>query len=487
MPSPPSASPALIVLQITLTFWEDDPQVELALVRGAEILGTDRPVWRIQATSLGVPENLGPDTKLELKLPATALNGLKANLVNESRALPLWLRFAKPHGYLGVLPWERVLTEALDRPVLRLPDLLERAHENRDVLEVALCFDPDPETLPGKASEQIRLVVDTILQASPRAQTRINLFTTSGWTRSFKKTGLGSRVQIHDPDAATFGNVLVRQPNEAAPGGQPPLQSPWSIWMCRALGTRSLDAIYFICDTDMTDFGPALMMSGSPSTKSPLNVWSYMDAMELAALLTQTGAWAALFSSPQGTAGEATLALAADALAHTRPTSVLYQPLRTPEQVLALRAACGFLFSPQAVAAPSPRDGFLYCQPTCVAAHAKLEIRPVLSATELNASAFEKTASLWDRTRAYVTPYIPMVDNFELKQAPNWATAVQRQSELLALEQLRRSSPDVLLSTPQSARAQIDSSARVSNSDESEETLAEIQKVIGDYLRKTEE
>lgn len=480
-------SPALIVLQITLSFWEDDPQVELALVRGAEVLGTDGPVWRIQAKSLGVPENLDPDTTLELNLTAPVLSGLRANLAKEPPALPLWLRFAKPHGYLGVLPWERVLTEALNRPVLRLPDLLERAHENRDVLEVAVCFDPDPETLLEKASEQIRLVVDTIMRASPRAQTRINLFTTARWTSSFKTTGLGSRVQIHNPDATTFGNVLVRQPNEAAPGGLSPLQSPWSIWMCRALGTRSLDAIHFICDSDMTDFGPALTMSGSPSTKLQLSVWSYMDAMELAALLTQTGAWAALFSSPPGSSGGATLALAADALAHTRPTSVLYQPLQTSEQALAFRAACAFLFSPRASAAPSLREGFLYCQPTGVAAHANLEIRPVLPATELNSSVFEKTASLWDLTRAYVTPYIPMVNNFELKQAPNWATAAQRQSELRALEQLRRNSPDVLLSTPQSARAQIDSSARISNSDEGEETFADIQKVIRDYLQKSEE
>ena len=379
-----------------------------------------------------------------------------------------------------------MLTEALKRPVLRLPDLLERAQENHDVLEVAVCFDARPETPPEKANEQIRLVVDTILQASPRAQTRVNLFTTARWYGRLDKSGLGSRVQIHKPEnAPTLREAHERKSKEILSRRQSPLQSPWSIWMSEALETRSLDAIHFICDSDLTDFGPALMLSGSPSPTETMRVWSYMDAMELAALLMQTGAWAALFSSPPGVARRPTLALTADALAHTRPTSVLYQPALAPEETMALRAACAFLFSPQAVAAPSPRDGFLYCQPTCVAVHANLEIKPVLPATELNASVFEQTASLWDRTRAYVTPYIPIVNNFELKQAPNWATAMQRQSEVLALEQLRRSSPDILLSTPQSARAQINSSARVSTGDGEEDTLADIQNVIGKYLRKS--
>jgi hypothetical protein len=482
MPSLPSS--AVIVLQITLTFWEDDPQLELALFRGAEASDAGGRIWRVEAARVGVPENLESDSAPDLKLPLQVLSGLQANLAQDSRALPLWLRFAKPHGYLAVLPWERVLGEALERPVLRLPDLLERPHENRDVLEVAVCFDADPKTSAEKVTGQVKQVVDTIMRASPRSQTRVNLFTTAVWAEKLT-SALGSRAQIYAPDKApAFVRTIVRRPNDAASTGQTPLQSPWSIWMCEALGSRSLDAIHFICDSEMTDFGPALMMSASPSTSKRPSVSSSMDAMELAALLTQTGAWAALFSSPRGVTAGATLALTADALAHTRPTSVIYQPLETPEQGKAFEAACGFLFSQRAAAAPSPRDGFLYCQPACVAAYADLEIPPVLSATELNAAIFETTASLWDRTRAYVTPYIPMVQNFELKQAPNWAMAAQRQSELLALEQLRRSSPDVLLSTPQSARVQIDPTARQPNIDETQQTLAKIQNVIGDYLRK---
>jgi hypothetical protein len=489
-------SPDMIVLQVTLTFWERDPQVELAVTRGAEVADSGGRRWRVQAASLGIPTSLDLDSVPTLNLPLQVVEGLRANLANEARTLPLWLRFAKPHGYLGLLPWERVLTEVLARPVLRLPDLLERPLENRDVLEVAVCFDAGPETSQEKAGEQIKRLVDTILRVSPRSQTRVNLFARIGWIERLRAMRLDSRIRLHDPSKAptcseAIKRAFARRVEGTSAGEQQPtfaggrLESPWSIWIAQTLETRSLDAIHFVCCSDMTDSGPVLMMSSSPSPNEKVRTLTYTDALELAALMTRTGAWAALFSSPPDHTSATTLALTADALAHTRPASVVCQPLLTSEHATALGAAYAFLFSPRPSSAPSLRDGFIYCQPTSVAAYANLQIPPVLGATELNATVIEKGASLWDRARAYVTRYIPVVPSFELKQPPSWATAVQRYIEMLSLEELRRRSPDVLLSTPESARAQVDPSPRQEKTGEAEETLAEIQKVIRDYLKKS--
>ena len=98
---------------------------------------------------------------------------------------------------------------------------------------------------------------------------------------------------------------------------------------------------------------------------------------------------------------------------------------------------------------------------------------------EKDASIFDST-SIWDRARAYVTPYIPGIENYEIEQAPSWATALQRQSEFLALERLRRNGDDVLLSSAKSASDQVGHAA---TSIASDSTLDEIHKVIGDYLR----
>jgi hypothetical protein len=184
---------------------------------------------------------------------------------------------------------------------------------------------------------------------------------------------------------------------------------------------------------------------------------------DVAALMTRTGAWAALFSSPPDGTGGATLALVADAVAHTRPGPVLYQPLLTSDHIAAMRLSYAFLFSPTPLGAPRLNDGFLYCQPTFVAAHAGLQIPGVLKATNKNAALVEERAS----------------------ELPHWAMAVQRHVESLALEELRRNSPDVLLSTSESTCVQFDPTKCAAKSEGVEKTLGEIQKIVSDCLQKS--
>jgi hypothetical protein len=62
--------------------------------------------------------------------------------------------------------------------------------------------------------------------------------------------------------------------------------------------------------------------------------------------------------------------------------------------------------------------GFCTASPPFAAALADLAISPVLAATQVNAALIEKGSPVWDRVKAIVTPYIPAVENFELKQPP---------------------------------------------------------------------
>ena len=98
--------------------------------------------------------------------------------MNPAANLPLWLdlRVAALYGFMGILPWERVFSQLLERPILRLPDFLERPRENSDVLEAAIVFDPPPSTSPESAAGQIKVIVDEMLAGSPRPQTRIHIF-----------------------------------------------------------------------------------------------------------------------------------------------------------------------------------------------------------------------------------------------------------------------------------------------------------------------
>jgi hypothetical protein len=454
--------------------FDSEPQVELALMRNAEATEGGR-VWRLAASSLGVPSKLEAGVAPTLTLPPQIVEGLGAALAKEPETRPLWLRFAKPHCYLGVQPWERELGYTLARPVLRLPDLLERSRENHEVLEVAVVFDPGPNISVEKAVAEIKSVAASLAQSSPRLQTRVNLFPSAPWIEQLRTVPFPRQIQLHDPNAAP----TVAEAKERKAG-------PWSLWIADSLGNRSLDAIHFVSRAEATDTGPALLISSSPSTNEQTPVLFAADAEEIGALMTRTGAWAALFSPPPDEAGGAAMALTADALAHARPVSALFHPMLTPDHALAFQKACAFLFSPRPINAPRLIDGFVYCQPAIVADYADFYVSPVLAATQSNAALIEKAAPWRDWLRAKITPYIPYVKDFELKQAPNWATAVQRHVETVALEELRRTSPDVLLSSSDSVRAQLDHATRGENG-AVEETLEEIQKVVRDYMQNSKE
>jgi hypothetical protein len=188
-------------------------------------------------------------------------------------------------------------------------------------------------------------------------------------------------------------------------------ESPWSVWITESLATRSLDGIHFISRCDLTDAGPSLVFSTSPSPRERVATLSTAGALELAALMTRMGAWLALFTPPPDSLCDTAMALIEGSLAHSRPGSVFYHPLLTLEHAVALRRCYAFLFSPRPTAAPLLNDGFLYCQPPFAAALVDLAISPVLAATQVNAALIEKVSPVWDRVKAIVTPYIMAVSD----------------------------------------------------------------------------
>jgi hypothetical protein len=72
-----SSPPPLIILQVTLTFWEPSPQIELSLIRGVRTPGPTEN-WHIPPRELGVPDKIDADTPpLDLHLPPHITSGIK--------------------------------------------------------------------------------------------------------------------------------------------------------------------------------------------------------------------------------------------------------------------------------------------------------------------------------------------------------------------------------------------------------------------------
>lgn len=315
------SNPDLIVLRTMLTLAEDRPKIVFDLTGYGEISEQGRRTWRLALDEIGVSEHLSPDQAHDssvLSLPLQLQDGLKAGLalMNPAADLPLWLDLVRPYGFLGILPWERVLSELLARPVLRLPDFLVRPRENTDVLEAAILFDPPPSIAPDKAVDQLKLIIGELLAGSPRAQTRIHIFPNAACAKALAKRSvkLDKRARIH-PSSDTTG--------VAAEG--PGFVSPWFNWICAALEGQSLDAIHFVCKTRATESAALLLLSRSPHTAEAQTL-TPAEIGDVGAALARLGAWAAMFSPPVGDNDGAAMAFVADTLAQSRPGSVLFYP-----------------------------------------------------------------------------------------------------------------------------------------------------------------
>jgi hypothetical protein len=468
----------LIVLRITLTLADGKPQVMFDLTGYGKIGEQGRRNWRFALAEIGISE-LKPESiqyPTTMTLPLQVQDGLKAGLalMNPAANLPLWLDLVRPYGFMGILPWERVFSQLLARPVLRLPDFLERPRENSDVLEAAIVFDPPPSTSPESAAGQLKVIVDEMLAGSPRAQTRIHIFPNATCGKALATVSFDKRVVVHVASEKTAGETVREKRDD--PFGN----SPWFHWIGGALKGCSLDAVHFVCRARATESACGLLLCNSPFSHEQQTL-TWIDIGDVGSALIRLGAWAAMFAPPWDDSEAAAMALVADTFAQSRPGSVLFHPA-APDSAKDLRESFRFLFSPGPSSPPKLTRGFLYCQPATVAAHAGFHANIVSEVLGLNVPALTKQASWVDRARAKAGVYIPAL-GVDLKQPPNWASAAQRYVESATLNQLRRASTDVLFTK---SAATIDQVKTAAQSETVQKTLSDIQNIVGSYLKKSE-
>lgn len=479
---------SVVVLEIGLEFLPNATEVEFDLGQYGALLPADRRTWRLPIAALQAPNPFAAATASQLNLPLQLTEGLRASLADMQLGAeqPLWLDLKRPYGYMGVLPWERALGQALGRPILRLPDLLQPPRENTDVLDAAILFDPPLEGDEEQAIQQAIRLVSSLLRGSLRLQTTAHVFPSAGWYGRLKSRGLPTGTRLHDPAAAETSKDVVRRLKS---GESPTRTSTWTNWISHAVEGRSMDAIHFVSDAGFADSGSGLFLSSSPSPNERMIVPIFADVDEITAMLTRTGAWSAMFSPAEDSAG-IPMAYLADALSHARPGLVLYH-LATPEDADAVEAAYKLLFAPAAVRAPSLTRGFVYCYPPALSEKATKD-DPLSEIATLGLDLIQRRAPLSDRLRTTVTGLIPLISTHVITRAPNWVSAAQRFSETAALDQARRAAPDVLLSSASQGRRQelaVEKPAEPSTTREAlrarQDALADIQNVIKTYLQKS--
>ena len=444
-------------------------QVELESNEGGKPRTLER--WTYPVSELGIPRQLPQRGMPDVSLPQSMLIGLSDSIekFGAPPSQPLWILLMKPYGFLGFVPWEALLRPTLNRPMFRLPDFLERPRENRAVLDVAVCSSApvsEPAIYPPTLLKEI---THRILSSSPRPRTTIHLFADQAFYEELRTTFDGeSRVKVHDPAAAASYEQQSRF-GEVSDSGR--ISCPWLRWVRDAMKGRSLDAVHFVCHGYLAQDRPALSVAESPVSNRDAEHAHYVGVSELAAFLTQTGAWAASFADPPDNYTEAGLRLFVDTLAQTRPGPVLYHSI-ADGTAQGLDEAYAFLFAPEASPPPTlDARAFAYCQPALVNTEVSVSPRAPNAALDLNSELFEDDSDI--SIRSFGSEKIAGGD--ASRGLPNWVAAAQRHVESASLELQRRS---IGSRAPGSS---LEGSVR--NSDVANETLKELQEIVGKFAR----
>ncbi|TGS71769.1 hypothetical protein EN844_01945 [Mesorhizobium sp. M3A.F.Ca.ET.201.01.1.1] len=449
----------LMSLRMELLAWSGDPYVWIEFESG----GSSKKNWKVPASMLGLTREERSSLPQGPHLPHGLAHEIAATANENARtgpSEPLWLHLIRPYGLLGAMPWERLLGDVVNRPILRLPDFLERSKEDPDTLEIAVCFDP---SIKGDHFADFRRVHDVICSAfdAPRAQVVAHLFTTPKIAEHFGAYPI-PRLNIHSPAPALSAS-------ESGFAG-PRSFSPWLGWIESVLRDEALDAVHFICPTESSDERSNLLLRASPGVDEAKSLTAVYPS-EVASFLQRIGAWAVLFSPPQGSGTEESCRYFADNLAQIRPGPVLYHEFDDDiEQVRnRLDKVYQFLFASDPSEAPQLRRDFLYCQPALVSNYQNWD-------AERTEVLGPPRASIAQRILARVTQQTDLIPDYHLPEAPMWTSAAQRFVEKASLDSSR------FLRTAQGKfLTETVSSSALSANNAVQSTLSDIQKIIDQH------
>jgi hypothetical protein len=330
----------------------------------------DSDTWLTTTEELGLTDRMDARSSLgegpRIELPQSMLEDLENFVRSEAGHRPLWVHLVKPYGLLRFIPWERLLVDWLDVPILMLPDFIfPPPRETKSVLEVALCGSAPLGIEEYSVFEAVSLAVDRILAASVR-RTRIHVFVdqdlANGLRSHWSESGqLNSTVMFHENAAA--GKYVLEDASSRLVDRSGTIRSPWLLWMRDALRDRGVDVLHFVCHGYVSRERGAMLFAQSPLERTERYLAGPVSATELGTFLTQVGAWSTVFTSLQDNYSEPGLRALADEIAQNRPGPLMMHSMREDPGASMLDAGYRFLYGFQPEQPPISKALFIYCQP----------------------------------------------------------------------------------------------------------------------------
>ncbi|QSX76933.1 hypothetical protein [Agrilutibacter solisilvae] len=339
----------------TIRLWQGD--IEEFGIPGD---GTAPSKW-VRGTSPRLPDALGP-------IVADAFNQQRSLAGDATRhETALWVHLVKPYGPLRFVPWERLLIEVLQSPVLMLPDFIfPPPRKSIADLDVAICASAPLNCEHHAIQEGVIHSIQVILDGLGEQPRRIHLFTEVEMARAVRGQ-LGDRpgLVVHPSEAAV--NYVSEDPSSRLHDRSGSLRSPWLLWMRDTLRGYSTDVVHFVCHGHLSGRNGAMLLAQSPLGRTDNYLAGPVGAVELACFLTQVGAWSTTFSSPTDNHNPAGLRALADEIAQSMPGPMVLHDARLDASHEALGRAYCFIHSSQPQAPPCSPALYMYCQPYLLA------------------------------------------------------------------------------------------------------------------------
>lgn len=309
----------------------------------------------VPAAQIGVPLRFSEARLLRVadyRLPSHLLEYVRDRLPADQ---PLYLTFDSPHGYLPGVPWEKLATAALRRPILRLGVNAVRPMLAHQTMDVAYCC-----SLPPNAGISPAVVVSDFVRQLPRQLpelAQLHVFTHRSLTglleRKIASLDLSDRVILYTPPQIEVcpieggSNTLSDVPDVSA------IQNPWLLWMRDSLRQVSVDGVHFVCTGYLGRTKAGLRLSEAPLQTDQMRCAEIVSTRELSMFLQQIGAWSVAFSSPPFNGCDLGLRMLCHQIAAVVAGPTAFHDIATDIDANALGMLYRYVFAPQDAPLPA--------------------------------------------------------------------------------------------------------------------------------------
>lgn len=291
----------------------ESPAVEFEVGRGRRVMTR----FAVDQAEVGIPPGFDPGNyrgeEPRFELSAYVMARLARAGLRFSDEDMVWLQMASPIGYLTALPWESMLRPVFpERPtILRIPDFTLAPERGDGPVSIVLCANQ-----PGSEPLDVQRLRAEIFRIVPYRTYKAVFVTVHVFTdlRAYRalRDGLpkrGPTVVLHEPRAAGRDTG-----------------DPWLSWLQREMRGTAVDVVHFLAHGHVAGGQAALAMSESPTVRDERLWGRLISPDQLAACLTQLGAWAVGLSALPRNSSPMGLRMFADSVARLRPGPVLCEP-----------------------------------------------------------------------------------------------------------------------------------------------------------------